>query len=304
MPIPPTPMTITASPGATAAEFTDEPHPVPTPQPSRHRVSRGRSLGTFTADMTETTVYSQKVEMPDIWPTRSPSVVRSRKLVGSPGRAPLRMVAPTLQRFWWPVAHQRQRPQAARNEKTTWSPTSKPGVLGPTCSTTPDPSWPPAMGSMPVRRSPVAKWSSEWHRPAATIRTNNSSWRGSSKSNSMHSYWPGEDLMTAPRVRMNCPLVWSAGVAVTPRQNSYQPGKKQASPGGAGFIPGASAGLAAHRGHVDQEVVGHQRDGQVHEHEDDHGSDRLALGQYPQVGKEQHQRHQDGQAKEQPAGSR
>ena len=53
----------------------------------------------FTADMTETTVYSQKVEMPDICPTRSPSVVRRRKLVGSPGRAPLRMVAPTLQRF-------------------------------------------------------------------------------------------------------------------------------------------------------------------------------------------------------------
>ena len=140
--------------------------------------------------------------------------------------------------------------------------------------------------------------------PDATIRTRTSFCRGPSSSTSMVSYLPGADVMTAPRVRMNCPLVWSAGVAVTPRQKSYQPGTKPASPGGAGFSSGVSAGLSAHRGHMDQEVVGHQRDGQVHEHEDDHGSDRLALGQYPQVGKEQHQRHQDGQAKEQPAGSR
>ena len=39
-----------------------------------------------------------------------------------------------------------QRPQAGRKEKTTWSPSLNPTVLGPTALTMPAPSWPPAEG--------------------------------------------------------------------------------------------------------------------------------------------------------------
>jgi hypothetical protein len=78
MPMPPTPMMITVSPGRTWALLTAEPQPVPTPQPSRHTLSRGRSLSTFTAELTDTIVVSQNVEMPHIWATGWPSRVVRR----------------------------------------------------------------------------------------------------------------------------------------------------------------------------------------------------------------------------------
>jgi hypothetical protein len=43
-------------------------------------------------------------------------------------------------------AEYRHRPQPGRNEKTTWSPSSKPFTPGPTAVTTPAPSWPPRKG--------------------------------------------------------------------------------------------------------------------------------------------------------------
>ena len=69
MPMPPIPITITVWPGYTSAEFTADPQPVPTPQPTRHALSSGRSSGTFTADATRPTECSANVEMPHICPT-------------------------------------------------------------------------------------------------------------------------------------------------------------------------------------------------------------------------------------------
>ena len=40
-PMPPMPTTATTSPGPTSAAYTLEPHPVTTPQPSRHALSSG-----------------------------------------------------------------------------------------------------------------------------------------------------------------------------------------------------------------------------------------------------------------------
>jgi hypothetical protein len=105
----------------------------------------GISLAIFTTESTCAVVYSAKVEMPAIWPTSSPSSF-IRKLVGSSAREPTSVLAPVSQRLNCPRAQEGQRPQAGRNEKTTWSPTSKPGVFGPTAVTTPAPSWPPQIG--------------------------------------------------------------------------------------------------------------------------------------------------------------
>ena len=77
MPIPPTPMTTTTSPGVTSAELTAEPHPVPTPQPVRHATSRGTSSGQRTAESTETVDHWLNVASPENCPTPLPfSVIR------------------------------------------------------------------------------------------------------------------------------------------------------------------------------------------------------------------------------------
>ena len=127
------------------------------------------------ADRTDTVDHWLKVEMPAICRTGPPSEA-IRKLPSR--RVPARMPHPLSHKFCIPDAHHRQRPQAGRNESTTWSPTLQPGVFGPTSSTMPAPSCPPATGVPAKGRSPVATWSSEWQRPAATMRMSNSSWRG------------------------------------------------------------------------------------------------------------------------------
>ena len=90
-------------------------------------------------------------------------------------------VAPTSQRFEWPVAQGGHCPQAGTNPKTTWSPGASPRTPGPTSSTTPAPSCPPMMGSEPGR-SPVTRCSSEWHMPDAASLTSTSPSRGGSSS--------------------------------------------------------------------------------------------------------------------------
>ncbi len=76
MPMPPMPITITVWPGRTWAEFTAEPQPVGTPQPTRQITSSGRSSGTFTAERVEIVVHWLNVEIPDIWPIGWPCSVR------------------------------------------------------------------------------------------------------------------------------------------------------------------------------------------------------------------------------------
>ena len=109
----------------------DRPSPTRCRRRSRRRqaFSSGRSLSTFTHDATSTTVSSQNVEMPAPWPIGWPSML-IRKLPSD--RHPVSTLAPRSHRFCMPDAHQRQRPQPGRNDSTTWSPTSQPGVFGPT----------------------------------------------------------------------------------------------------------------------------------------------------------------------------
>src|SRR5690348_17730874 len=65
-----------------------------------------------------------------------------------------------------PWAQNRQWPQVGRNEQTTWSPGFSRLTPAPVSSTTPAPSCPPTIGYR-TGMSPVRRWSSEWHRPAA-----------------------------------------------------------------------------------------------------------------------------------------
>ncbi len=52
------------SPGCTLAVFITAPMPVVTPQPSRHTSSSGASLLIFASEISGTTVYSEKVDVP------------------------------------------------------------------------------------------------------------------------------------------------------------------------------------------------------------------------------------------------
>ena len=72
MPTPPTPITMTASPGRTPAALTAEPNPVPTPHPSRQTVSRGTSSGTLTRECSGTTLHAEKVEISRNWAMSRP----------------------------------------------------------------------------------------------------------------------------------------------------------------------------------------------------------------------------------------
>ena len=61
LPTPPAPKTTTVSPGLTPAAYTAEPHPVGTPQPTRHAISNGMSSSSGTTAHSETTAYSENV---------------------------------------------------------------------------------------------------------------------------------------------------------------------------------------------------------------------------------------------------
>ena len=64
--------------------------------------------------------------------------------------------------------------------------------------------------------------------------------------------------------------------------------------------PGADAPSRPHRRQVDQQVVGDERDGEVHRHEHQHGLRRLPLMPDVDVRQPEDERHHDGQAEEQP----
>ena len=63
-PMPPRPKIATVAPSSTLAVLSTAPMPVVTPQPSRHTFSSGASLGIFASEISGTTVYSEKVEVP------------------------------------------------------------------------------------------------------------------------------------------------------------------------------------------------------------------------------------------------
>src|SRR6056297_1110326 len=203
-PMPPTPTTATKSPGPTSAAYTDEPHPVTTPQPSRHARSRGMSLSIFTTLAWLTTVWWAKVPSRHIRPRSWPSWVWCRA-VPSLICLPVANDSPAMsQRFEWPEAHVGHWPQAGMKPNTTWSPGSRPVTLGPTSRTMPAPSCPPISGGSgeAPARSPVTRCSSEWHMPDAFISTSSSPDCGASSSmSSMVQSWP-TPLSTAALVCM------------------------------------------------------------------------------------------------------
>ena len=82
-----------------------------------------------------------------------------------------------------PSAHGPQWPQDGTNTQTTWSPRARSSTPGPTSSTMPAASWPSAIG-IGRGRSPLITDRSEWHRPAALIRTSTSPGPGGSSSSS------------------------------------------------------------------------------------------------------------------------
>ena len=70
----------------------------------------------------------------------------------------------------WPVLQARQAPQLARVAITTWSPGLTERTAEPTDSTTPAPSWPSTAGAG-NGMVPSMTERSEWHTPAACMRT-------------------------------------------------------------------------------------------------------------------------------------
>ncbi len=107
MPIPPMPCTMTVCPGYTSAELTAAPQPVPTPQPSRHSLSSGRSLSTLIAESTLTVVYSLNVDSPHVCATVDAVEAQpeARRIVGAAaGHDRRTSVAQVLQALRAPAA--------------------------------------------------------------------------------------------------------------------------------------------------------------------------------------------------------
>ncbi len=159
-PTPPTPKTAAVSPGRTLARFRTAPTPVRTPQPMRQAEESGTSLGIFTACTSLTTVISEKTEAAAKLEAGSPLKVNGVEMLPSE----------LLHQVGWPVLQARQAPQEARVAITTWSPGCTERTASPTASTTPAPSWPSTAGAG-NGIVPSITDRSEWHTPAASIRT-------------------------------------------------------------------------------------------------------------------------------------
>ena len=100
----------------------------------------------FTSDASSTTECSAKVPRQHMVARSRPSRVWWRLVPSS--MWPDSRLAPRSHRFWCPLAHDGQRPQAGTKEVTTWSPTASVGRRpGPTSTTTPAPSWPAMIGN-------------------------------------------------------------------------------------------------------------------------------------------------------------
>ena len=63
-PMPPRPNTATVAPASTLAVLSTAPMPVVTPQPSRQTFSSGASFWILATEISGSTVYSEKVEVP------------------------------------------------------------------------------------------------------------------------------------------------------------------------------------------------------------------------------------------------
>ena len=159
-PTPPTPKTAAVSPGFTLARFRTAPTPVRTPQPMRQADEKGMSFGMRTACTSLTIVTSEKTEAAAKFEAGSPLKVNGVEMLPSE----------LLHHVGCPVLQARQAPQLASVAMTTWSPGFTDRTASPTASTMPAPSWPSTAGAG-KGMVPSITDRSEWHTPAACMRT-------------------------------------------------------------------------------------------------------------------------------------
>ncbi len=172
MPTPPSPTTTTVWPGCGRPALMTAPPPVSTAHPSSDATAGGTSAGTGTTERRSTTAYVAKPETPRWWltgwPPRdsrlSPAISVPAPLAALPGS---QGVSPF-------VAHAGQWPHLGRNVMTMRCPTGMSATADPACSTMPAASWPSSIGTGRTRL-PSTTDRSEWHRPAASMRTRSSS---------------------------------------------------------------------------------------------------------------------------------
>ena len=204
-PMPPAPMTTTVSPGWTLARLSTAPAPVTTAQPMRQAASNGMSLSITTAWLSATTVRSVNTPALANWKAFSPPTVNGR------------LSLPAVSRQWvgWPRSQASHRPQLPSVVSTTWSPTCTLWTATPISSTTPAPSWPSTTG-VGNGMVPSSTDTSEWHRPALTMRTTTSWGRGPRTSTSSRT--SSSPVQTIPRISSNPPgrqdLAGEAGVGL------------------------------------------------------------------------------------------
>ena len=146
--------------------------PVTTPQASRQAVVSGMSGLTGTAWIACTTMRSANDD------------VAAKLKQGCPSSVNGWLMLPIDLRQWVgrPVLHSAHMPHDASVATTTWSPGFTLVTAPPTASTTPAPSCPSTAGE-PHGIVPSTTLTSEWHTPAATMRTSTSVGPGSRTSN-------------------------------------------------------------------------------------------------------------------------
>ena len=120
----------------------------------------GTSLGMRTAWTSLTIVTSEKTEAAAKFDAGSPLKVKGVEM----------LPRELLHHVGWPVPQARHAPQLARVAITTWSPGFTDRTASPTASTMPAPSWPSTAGAG-NGIVPSITDRSEWHTPAACMRT-------------------------------------------------------------------------------------------------------------------------------------
>ncbi|KAL2260927.1 hypothetical protein VTK26DRAFT_4929 [Humicola hyalothermophila] len=146
-PTQPAPNTAMLLPRSTLAVMRAAPYPVVMPQPSRQVRSMGASGCTATTEMSATTVYWLKVEVPMKWRMSWP---RARKRLVPSGMTPRPWVARILpQRLVLPDLQNLHSRHSGVYSATTWSPGLTLVTPSPTDSTMPAPSCPRITGNAP-----------------------------------------------------------------------------------------------------------------------------------------------------------
>ncbi len=142
MPTPPSPTTITVSPGCGLPTLSTAPPPVSTAQPSNDATVAGTSAGTGTTDRRSTTAWVANPDTPRWWNTGLPSrLSRMSPFINVPA---LLAALPGAHGVSPSVAQAAHWPQRGRNVITTRCPTGRSESPD---STTPAASWPNNIGT-------------------------------------------------------------------------------------------------------------------------------------------------------------